>query len=293
MAIETIMLNTPDPTGTPVFSMGPSVGASYDGSHFCWRITVPGGGMNFNLNLSGYDLPNLGVTLMLVLSSADYPGETYGPLNVKVNGSPVVSDWDSQEDTFYQISWAIPPALYSDNLAIGLSLGSAADTSVSVREVTCLVFQMQKQQQELWCWLAAATSVSLFYNSSSPWTQCLLANQQLNQATCCPPGSNPACNQTGPLNQALTATGNFASMQADTVAASSIQEQSNANQPVGIRIAWPGGGAHIIVASGVSQDLVWILVEDPIDGTSCITWETLVSGYQGVGTWTNTYFTAA
>jgi hypothetical protein len=53
--------------------------------------------------------------------------------------------------------------------------------------------QMQYQLMSNWCWIAVATSISLFYNPSSPWTQCslltaqLLANTGLQMTgSCCP-----------------------------------------------------------------------------------------------------------
>ena len=37
-----------------------------------------------------------------------------------------------------------------------------------------LVFNMQAQTESNWCWAATSTSVSRFYCSLSPWTQCKL-----------------------------------------------------------------------------------------------------------------------
>ena len=48
-----------------------------------------------------------------------------------------------------------------------------------------LPFTMQVQTQSNWCWAATATSVSLFYTSSSTWTQCTVANGELNLTDCC------------------------------------------------------------------------------------------------------------
>ncbi len=61
-------------------------------------------------------------------------------------------------------------------------------TALAVTEL-----QMQYQLMKQWCWIAVATSISLFYNRSSPWTQCSLltaqlqANPSLNMlGSCCP-----------------------------------------------------------------------------------------------------------
>lgn len=299
MSNETIMLTNSHPVGTQIFSIGPSQGASYDATEQAWRITQLGGDMTFTLNLSGFNLAQLGVTLVLNLKSLDYPGETYGPLDVSVNGTSIVSLWDPpDENDYYNISWAIPPDLYgenSDTMTITLTLDVTATTSIAIREVTCALFEIQAQTQSLWCWLAAASSISFFYDFNSTWTQCILANTELNQNSCCTNPGSTQCNQAGLFQNALTSTGNLASTQAGTISAAQIQAQTNAGEPVGIRIQWPNSTiSHIIVATGVSSDLSMVLVQDPAEGegTSYITWEDLVNNYTGLNTtWTNTFFT--
>lgn len=39
-----------------------------------------------------------------------------------------------------------------------------------------IYFSMQHQQQSNWCWAATATSVALFYQPASGWTQCQVAS---------------------------------------------------------------------------------------------------------------------
>ena len=77
----------------------------------------------------------------------------------------------------------------------------------------------------------------------------------------------------------------------------------NRGTPPCLRIGWSGGGGHFIGINGINgvdgcAENDWIMVTDPIWGDSMVTWETLTSvqpgqGYQGNGTWTNTYFTKA
>ena len=45
-----------------------------------------------------------------------------------------------------------------------------------------LDFSMHHQQQTNWCWAAVSTSVALFFNPSSGWTQCAVANGELQEA---------------------------------------------------------------------------------------------------------------
>jgi Papain-like cysteine protease AvrRpt2 len=160
---------------------------------------------------------------------------------------------------------------------------SAFNTSVN--------FSMQSQTQTQWCWSAVATSTSKFYNAASQWTQCSLANNQLGQSTCCQNGSTSACNQPWYLDRALTATGNLNGWQNGTVNEQILEGEIIRHFPVGIRIAWSGGGAHFIIVDGATTANSTVHVEDPIYGTSDIAYSTLSSSYQGTGSWTHTYFT--
>ena len=61
--------------------------------------------------------------------------------------------------------------------------GATLETAVGLQYVDFYVlkFTMQQQEQTNWCWAAASTSVSHFYDSSSAWTQCKVANTQLGR----------------------------------------------------------------------------------------------------------------
>ena len=60
---------------------------------------------------------------------------------------------------------------------------------------------------------------------------------------------------------------------------------------IGIRIGWSGGGGHFIAMDGAKTSDATVHLEDPIYGTSDIAYATLVSSYQGSGSWTHTYYT--
>jgi hypothetical protein len=150
---------------------------------------------------------------------------------------------------------------------------------------------MQHQQQSNWCWSAVSVSTSLFYNSSSTWTQCSLANQQLGQSTCCQNGNTAACNKAWYLDKALSETGNLDGWQSGTVPQAILEGDLVKTCLVGVRVAWSGGGAHFIIVDGAATSNSTVHVEDPIYGSSDISYNTLVSSYQGTGSWTHTYFT--
>ncbi len=157
-----------------------------------------------------------------------------------------------------------------------------------------LVFKMQLQEQFYWCWAAVAVSTSLFYDANSKWTQCLLANYQLEQTTCCENGDSLACNQTSELSGALTATGNLSSYTSGPEKFTTIQYQINHGTPLGAVVRWDGDGDHAIMLTGWSTasgaDLV--NVQDPWYGPSVWSYSALAYDYQGTGNkWVASYFT--
>ena len=154
-----------------------------------------------------------------------------------------------------------------------------------------LDFTMQTQQQSQWCWTAVAVSTSLYFKKSSAWTQCSLVNTQLKQSTCCADGSTKACNQPSSLREALTTTGNLDHAENAPQAASTIKAQIEKNRPLGVRVGWGDGSGHVLMATGITEDLKTVTVQDPATGTAYVAYNTLVNGYQGSGTWNWSYFT--
>jgi hypothetical protein len=75
-----------------------------------------------------------------------------------------------------------------------------------------------------------------------------------------------------------------------TVPDSTLGSETAGGRPVGVRQAWSGGGAHFIMINGGGPNNM-VTVKDPWYGASYITYATLVSGYQGTGSWTHTYYT--
>jgi hypothetical protein len=158
-----------------------------------------------------------------------------------------------------------------------------------------LAFTMQPQQQANWCWAAVSTSVSHYYDTGSAWTQCLVANDQLGRNDCCGGGASGPCNVYGFLDQALQTVGCFVSIQGGTSTFATIDGEIAAGRPVGIRVAWNGGGAHFLAIIGTREwSPTYVAVDDPIFGKSDHTWDDLRTSYQADGdSWTHTYFTQA
>jgi hypothetical protein len=156
-----------------------------------------------------------------------------------------------------------------------------------------LPFVMQAQLQSNWCWSAVTTSVSHFFNGGSAWTQCSLASTELGLA-CCPVGSNPGgCNVPWYLDRALQQTNNFNRIVAGAAAFTDVETEINSTRPLGVRIAWLGGGGHFVSITGYSSSAAtdYVTVDDPIYGHSTLLYSALCTNYQGNGSWTHSYWT--
>jgi hypothetical protein len=152
---------------------------------------------------------------------------------------------------------------------------------------------MYSQEQDNWCWSAVAVSVAQHYNSATTWTrQCDVASHELAK-TCCPPGSNTACDVPWYLDQALTRVGHYNTWASGTLTLDEIRAEIDVNHPVGARIGWSGGGGHFVVISGYSRSSAgeFVTIDDPIFGHSILTLATFTSAYQSTGNWTHSYWT--
>lgn len=159
-----------------------------------------------------------------------------------------------------------------------------------------LNLNIQPQQQTEWCWSAVAVSVSHFYNSGSGWIQCDVVNNELGQTTCCQGGATRQCNKPWYLDAALRQTGNLDHVSSGSLPFPQVTSEVSKQKPLGVRIGWAGGGGHFVAVTGYDDSdpvnqLVYVSDPDPGTGPSWVSYNTLVSGYQGSGSWTDCYFT--
>lgn len=155
-----------------------------------------------------------------------------------------------------------------------------------------LVLGMQTQAQTNWCWAATASSVSMFYNSASPWNQCAIASSCLGQTCCSAPVPLP-CNVPYVLDIPLTTSGN---LNGQPIASAwpflNVQNEINAGRPIGCHIAWAGGGGHFVAISGYDASVGDVYVADPLsgpNGTTSIPYSSFVTSSSG--SWDYTYLT--
>jgi papain like cysteine protease AvrRpt2 len=156
-----------------------------------------------------------------------------------------------------------------------------------------LSFTMQHQQQSNWCWAATSTSVAHYYNASSTWAQCEVANSQTGRTDCCGAGAATACNLAEPLDNPLAIVGHLDHAIFGTSTFAAVRGQIDVGRPLCLRVAWSGGGAHFLAAIGYNgQGTEMVFVDDPIYGPSDVSYNALLTSYQGSGSWTHSYFTA-
>jgi hypothetical protein len=154
-----------------------------------------------------------------------------------------------------------------------------------------LGLDMERQSQTEWCWAAVSASLALFYDPRSAWTQCALANAELDQPGCCQDGGSQACNTPRPLVPPLQRVGHLAQSFAGSQDMTAIAAQIEAGRPIGLCISWSGGGGHFVVIDGYDEGAGLVDVTDPLYGHSYVALAAFPARYQGGGTWSWTYLT--
>lgn len=155
-----------------------------------------------------------------------------------------------------------------------------------------LLLNMQRQEQDNWCWSAVATSVSLHYYQQSGWTQCELVNEELVETTCCQNGNSKICDKPWYLEKALQRTGNLENWNIGNVPFEVIKQRIDNEKVIGARIGWEDGGGHFVVIDGYNDNSdQFISIRDPLYGSSTYSFDSFKDAYLSSGSWTHTYST--
>jgi hypothetical protein len=180
----------------------------------------------------------------------------------------------------------IPPVL-------PLGGNSVDDGPIGGAGANQLAFSMQAQQESNWCWAANTSSVSVFFDSTSQWTQCAVASACLGESCCTAP---MPCNQAFVLDVPLSQTNNLqGSAIATPDSRTALQEQIDGGSPVCCHISWAGQGGHFVTVSGYDWSTDDVIVDDPLygPGPARVPYNTFVSSYRGAGCWDYSYHTHA
>jgi hypothetical protein len=155
---------------------------------------------------------------------------------------------------------------------------------------------MQPQQQSSWCWSAVATSVGLLFKTGG-WTQCGTVNGCLNRSDCCTSPTPGPCNVYGLLDVSLTYTKSFnGPLIFGSIIVADVETQLGSENPVCVRVAWNGGGAHFLSIAGYSYPAdnpssVTIYLQDSFYGPTSMAFDDFATDYHCGGEWTHTYLT--
>jgi hypothetical protein len=172
----------------------------------------------------------------------------------------------------------------------------AFPTAASVRAPPSWVrlgLRVQPQAQKKWCWAAVATSVSVFRDRTSDWTQCRVASAVLDQTTCCTAGDTEACNRAAQLDAALRRTGNLrAPAQDGPLEFPDVKTEIDNDFPIGAHIEFGDGGSHFVLLCGYLDDATQsVSIQDPEIGQTDLPLTQFLTRYRTSGSWDLTYFT--
>jgi hypothetical protein len=194
---------------------------------------------------------------------------------------------------------ASPPAL--DGAGFAPSIAPSANGGWQAMNLDALVavqiqgFVVAQQEQTQWCWAALAASVANFYNPNPAITQCSLASWAFAPADCCANGGSLACNQPYSIAAGLAHVGHLNAALPNGMTMPAIELEIDASRPIGVRVAWTGGGgaAHAMAIKGYdnAQGHQMIDISDPTYGESTVAFAGFPGNYQGGGTWTHSYTT--
>jgi hypothetical protein len=155
-----------------------------------------------------------------------------------------------------------------------------------------LEFNMRHQKLREWCWASTSVSVDAFFNEKSDWTECKMAEKELNLSCC---DAAQQCNIVHPLDPPLTRVGRLrGAIVPKPLTFDEITKEIDAERPICVRVQWSSGGGHFAVIVGYEQTEAGVQrvdIADPFYGDSRQTYDGFVSKYQGEGTWTHTFLT--
>jgi hypothetical protein len=127
---------------------------------------------------------------------------------------------------------------------------------IAIKGLTCsLPIPLRPQETSMWCWAASGEMVMEFVQPGLDVKQCEEANAYYSRTDCCgSPVPNPCINGGG---WDVLAKYGFSFNRKDWSALSwdELKNQICANKPVMFAWHWDGGGGHMMVVTGLSENI--------------------------------------
>lgn len=166
---------------------------------------------------------------------------------------------------------------------------AAAPLGGSSGSARTLQLNMQQQQGTYWCWAANTSSVSMYYNARSTWTQCQVASGCLTQPCCTVPAP---CDTPFVLDIPLQTSGNLQGVPFSGIATrAQIQAEIDHDRVVCCFIDWGDFTGHFVAIAGYDWSTDDLVIDDPLYARSTTPYTVFVSSYLGRGNWAYTYLT--
>lgn len=155
---------------------------------------------------------------------------------------------------------------------------------------------LNDQGPTLWCWAAMGESIARYYDPTSGWTQCRLANRLRRsgeQGTDCCTGGGHQCNWMRTMDEVFDAIGHLREPpRTGPIGFDEIVREIAQGRPICARVT-PQGQGHFVAIAGVERvgGVDKILVNDPARRDSKVPYTEFLTYYEGLSRWTHTYLT--
>lgn len=157
-----------------------------------------------------------------------------------------------------------------------------------------IAFDMQMQEWPQWCWAAAASSVSNFFDYDSAWTQAAVAANALGHGYDSKP--DETWNLPFALDRAIDIVHCLKKGMPDAISFRAVARQLAKGIPVCARIEWENKDGHAAIIAGAWFDAsgnAYYQIADPALGNGSVSDAELRSQYAGEGRWKATFMLQA
>jgi hypothetical protein len=236
-----------------------------------------------------------------------------GKIKITWNDHVVAEHFEPHIDGFYHKSWFVEAGWTIAGVnKIRVELEGELTKGVGpvlLSKLSVSNFKMQDQQQSMWCWDAIGVSVADYaLRYRNHWVQCEMYNAVKGTKDACnygyrilakddPPLHPVPCNQGGWPRHSLGKAEVLGALSGVPAAWDGIVGQLAVACPVVCVVWWRTGGGHVVAITGAystgdgAAKVNFVVIDDPWDGHSTMTYDTFKSDYQHLGDWKETLFT--